>query len=105
MALTITRTGDWQGNPGDRISSRVTIAFDNDYPTGGESLTPADLGMGEFDVVVIGSKGGYVFEYDYTAKTVLVFQGPVAAGVLDQAANNADLSTLTGVRVYAIGRP
>jgi len=100
MALTITRTGDWQGNPGDRISSKVTIAFDDSYPTGGESLTPADLGMGVFDVVIIGSKGGYVFEYDYANRKVLAYTGALA-----QVADTTDLVAVTGVTVYAIGRP
>lgn len=71
--LTVTLTGDWQMNPGDRIASKATIAFDDSYPTGGESLTPAMLGLGTIDFISIGNKGGYVFEYDYANQKVIVY--------------------------------
>jgi hypothetical protein len=74
MGLTITRTGDWRANPGDRMSARVTVAFDSSYPTGGESLTPEDLALGEIDILLAGPHNGYVFEYDYTNKKLMVFQ-------------------------------
>lgn len=140
MGLTVTRTGDWTGYFGTLRYARATIAFDSSYPTGGESLTPADLGMKTIDLIQIHSKSGLVFEYDYTNKKVLAYsQGvtvgaagaatmddfPVTAGVgastisvsltnsggsathnfgaLKEVPNTNDLSTITGVRVFAIG--
>lgn len=73
MGLTVTLSNDWQMNPGDRLATRASIAFDSSYPTGGEALTPAMLGLGTIDFVSIGNKAGYVFEYDYTNQKVLVY--------------------------------
>ncbi len=104
MALTITRTGDWLGNAGNETTATVTIAFDSSYDSGGESLTPANLGLGVITHVTIEPKGGYVFEYDYTNKKVIVYveEAVAAGGPLVEA--SGDLATLTGVKVRAIGR-
>jgi len=50
-------------------NKRVVIAevnFDSSYPTGGEPLTPSDLGLQSIDFLNATSKAGYIFEYDYT---------------------------------------
>lgn len=140
MGLTVTKSGDWSGYMGNLRWARCTIAFDSSYPTGGESFTPADLGMKTFDVVQIQQASGLVFEYDYTNKKILAYsQGvtvgaagaatlddfPVTAGpgastisvsltnsggsathnfgTLKQVPDTNDLSTITGVRVFALG--
>lgn len=140
MGLTITRSGDWTGYFGNLRYARVTIAFDSSYPTGGESLTAADLGLKTIDLLQVQSKSGLVFEYDYTNSKVLAYsQGvsvgaagaatmddfPVTAGpgastisvsltnsggsathnfgAMKEVPNTNDLSTITGVRVFAIG--
>lgn len=140
MALTVTRSGMWQGLLGDLRYAKVTIAFDSSYPSGGESLTPADLGLKTIDHITIHSTSGLVFEYDYTNKKVKAYsQGvtvgaagaatlddfPVSAGpgastisvsltnsggsathnfgTLKEVPDTNDLSTITGVRVFAIG--
>jgi hypothetical protein len=79
-----------------------TIAFDSSYPTGGESITfgftPA--------VVIVESKAGYVFSYDYTNEKVLAYLADydaAADGVLIQVGNATNLSALTDVRYVAIG--
>lgn len=48
------------------VSAKVT--FDSSYATGGEALTPADLGLTTLDAVNVYPSGGYLFDYDYTAK-------------------------------------
>ena len=140
MALTVTKSGDWTGYMGNLRWARCTVAFDSSYPTGGESFTPADLGMKTFDVVQIQHTAGLSFEYDYTNKKVKVYsQGvtvgaagaatmddfPVTAGpgastisvsltnsggsathnfgAMKEVPNTNDLSTVTGVRVFALG--
>lgn len=73
MALTISQTGDWSGIVGNRRSVRGTIAFDSSYPTGGESLTAANIGLTTIDHIEIMATSGYMFEYDYTNAKVLVY--------------------------------
>ncbi len=106
MAGTVSLTGDWQMNPGDRVATRATFTFDALYPTGGESLTPAMLGLGVIDFLVATSVGGYVFEYNYTTKKLLAYwvDTTVDGAPLAEVADTTDLA-LIAVPVYAIGRP
>ena len=58
---------------GDQKRVIADIAFDSSYPTNGESLTPADLGMYAIDFLNASPKLGYMFEYDYTNKKLKAF--------------------------------
>lgn len=62
MALTITI--DREERMGRRFYRSGTIAFDSSYPTGGESLTPSDLGIRTIDILLAAPAGGLMFEYD-----------------------------------------
>ena len=106
MALTVGLTGDWRISTGNRNESVGTIAFDSSYPTGGEALTAANVGLGVLDHITITSKGGYVFEYDYTNSKVLVYveEAVAAGGPLLEVADTTNLATVTGVKFRAVGR-
>ena len=83
------------------------LAFDDSYPTGGESLTAAMLGLSSIDFVDIPPSGGQVFQYDYTNSKVLVYRSDsdgVADGPLVERANAADLSALTAVHFEVVGK-
>lgn len=54
------------------------ITFDNSYPTGGESLTPRELGLNVIDFMEIESAGGYMFQYDHANQKIKVLT-PVGA--------------------------
>lgn len=82
----ITRSGDWTGYFGNLRCCPVTIAFDSSYPTGGESLTAADLGLKTIDLLQIQSKSGLVFEYDYTNSKILAYSQGVSVGAAGAAA-------------------
>lgn len=109
MALTVAnrdaRAADVFGRH-KVVFSKVT--FDSSYPTGGESFVPADVGLAEFDIVLVSpdsnAAGGHVVQYDYTAKKFKVFveEAVAAGGPLLEIANATDLSTLV-IRVLAIG--
>ena len=62
MALTITVNK--RGIIGDLRYADISLAWDSSYPTGGESLTPADAGFDSFHVVTAHQKSGYTFEMD-----------------------------------------
>lgn len=110
MALTIANTTPQSGDVWGRQKTRiVTVTFDSSYPTGGESFTPADVGLSEFTAVFFSpdSAPAYVFAYDYTAQKILVFgveQDADAAVTepLDQENDTADLSTVQ-IRVLCVG--
>lgn len=77
MAVAASFSGDWQTSLGNRRGVSATLTFSGTYTTGGESLTPANLGLGAIDVgSVLLNQGedGYVFKYDYTNKKVLVYR-------------------------------
>ena len=70
MALTITnREHNWIR---DKAFKMADIAFDSSYANGGESITPADLGLLRIDNMIIEPKGGYTFEYDSTNEKIKV---------------------------------
>ena len=51
------------------------LAFDSSYPTGGEALTPGNIGLTAIERVLFEPKSGYLFEYDHTNQKVKVFSG------------------------------
>lgn len=78
MALTVSNLQFESAGP--RTRAVFQIAFDNSYPTGGELLLPAQLGL--TDIIsfnVVGDEGGLEFDYDYTNKKVKVFLSAGAA--------------------------
>jgi hypothetical protein len=69
------------------------IAFDASYPTGGESLTPSDLGLSEAKFVSIAGNSGYIFEYDYTNKKLKAMTPTAKQAVAATGANQPDVSS------------
>ena len=83
MALTLANlTFNTSGSKRTVIG---TIAFDASYPTGGESLTAANLGLGTIDQLRVFPKNGYVFEYDYTNSKLLAYSQGITTGATGAA--------------------
>ena len=80
---------------GTRITSG-TLTFDDEYPTGGEAITAANVGLNRaIDRIIIESAAGYVFKYDKANKKVLAYYADYSEssdGVLIQVPNATDLS-------------
>lgn len=87
MALTVAHTAEAPGKAGARPLFHFgprpvavwtgTIAFDDSYPTGGESLDFTSAGLDVFREVILvkfENKSGYSFEYDYSNKKVKAFK-------------------------------
>lgn len=110
MALTIANPTDTRGNDvfGVHRVAIKKVTFDSSYATGGESFAPADVGMAHFDAVLAvpdsNALGGYVIQYDHTAKKLRSYEeeAVAAGGPLVETPNGTDLSTLV-VRVICIG--
>lgn len=86
MALTVTQKRYLDlGNSRGVI---VNVAFDSSYPTGGEDLTPALLGLSQVDAFIpVSGNPGYSFQF--TGSKLLAFNGTT------QVTNATNLSTLT----------
>ena len=82
---------------GTRITSG-TLTFDDSYPTGGEAITAANVGMNRaIDRIILESEDGYVFKYDKSNKKVLAYYADNDAGsdgALIQVANTTELSAV-----------
>lgn len=62
MALTLVRL--FSGKTNNRRFNLIRATFDSSYPTGGEPLTAAQLGLRTVDAVVPIPAAGYIGEYD-----------------------------------------
>jgi hypothetical protein len=109
MALSVSLTGDWLSSLGNRRSSQGVITFDSSYATGGEALTPANVGLGTIDRIDFNQgEDGYVLRYDYTNEKVLVYRSaaysPVFTGTAPTgtalAVVDDDSAASNGVIVY-----
>jgi len=83
-----------------------TIALDNSYPTGGESLTF----FANTKFVMLSNKGGYVFDYDLTNEKIIAYYADngytVATSTvtpLVQFSSTGDLEALSDIPYFAIG--
>lgn len=97
MALTITVIRRPSMPAGHCVIADIT--FDNSYPTGGESLTPANLGLSTIDSCVARQKAAAsrIVEYDYANSKLMLF---TALGT--EAADTSNQSTIV-VRAIAFG--
>jgi len=72
MSSTISLTGDWLLNVGNRMQTLGTGNL-GVYATNGVAVTAAQLGLGEIDDLIIEPAGGYVFEYVKTTGKVKAY--------------------------------
>lgn len=95
MASTITLTGDWLVSVGNRKQTKGTGNLGT-YATAGIAVTPAQLGLGQIDSLIINPAGGYVFTYSPSAGKVLAYwTGASASGVLAEVDTNTNLAAVT----------
>lgn len=108
MALTVSKL-EVSPDGGKGREAKFNLAFDNSYPTGGEPLTPADVGLSNitgFDV--LGNEGGYSFNYDYSNQKLVVSSGGVSsftpAGTVSQPTftGNAGVQPLIVEEIVAV---
>lgn len=90
---------------GNKRVSFATVAFDGSYPTGGESVTPAQLKLSSVHVAICDISipddaiGTTAARYDLTNKKILVYDDDDTPA---EVANAADLAGLT-VHIVAFG--
>jgi hypothetical protein len=74
MALTVTK--ETTGLAGNQYRIIGTIAFDSSYPTGGESLTAANVGLTTLNELELKETSGYTFQWDKANAKVKVYAMP-----------------------------
>ena len=79
--------------------------FTNSYATGGEAVTPDDVGLEVIEQIIPSPASGYVFEYDAAngkLKAYYADYDAVADGAFIEVAEAVDLSSVT-VQLMVIG--
>ena len=106
MALTVTNILKTMVE--DRYLVISTVDFDSSYPTNGEALTDATLGLNDDNLdVFVFPRLGYTFDYVKADQKLKAFYGDndnASDGPQVEVANATNLATLTGVQVLALGR-
>lgn len=95
MALTVKQVRRIKLGGANAVVADVT--FDTQYPTGGEDITPTQLGITALDTILAEKSGGYSFEYNHTTKKLIAY---VAAGT--EVVDTTDIHTVTA-RITVIG--
>lgn len=98
---------------GGRFEVVTPVTVDTSYPTGGWSLTPAQMGLPlglvdrvEVDYAGVTAVGSVNLEYDPVNQKLMAFAYSSGAGVVQAEITNAtNISTsLTNLQVTATGR-
>ena len=72
--------------------ARFNLAFDSSYPSGGEALTPAMVGLSQIhSFQVIGNDGGYLFSFDNDNSKLQVLDPGPAGGSLEVTEGGSDI--------------
>jgi len=102
MASTITLTGDWLVNIGNRNQTEGTGNLGT-YATNGVAVTAGQVGLGVIDSLIIDPAGGYVFEWDKTNGKVKAYRsaGFTPAGTI--AVTDGAVTVTGGALGAAIG--
>lgn len=82
------------------------VTLDSSYPTGGEAITAAQLGLSKVDVAICETNTGHIAQYDKANAKIKMYYADydaVADGALIQVPNATDLSAVV-VTVVAYGK-
>lgn len=83
------------------VFADLTFASTN-YPTGGVSLTPSDLGLTGIDFMKV-ENASLVYKYDYTNKKLLAYAAPSSPAATKVFVEAIDADPAETVKVFVIG--
>jgi hypothetical protein len=95
ISWTIDKSG-WDGDI--HRQARLTGSFDTSYTAGGESLTPADAGLGtitEVTVLTSTTESGYSVRYDHDSDDVMLFREADTGSSMAEVSDGTDVSSET----------
>ncbi len=101
MALTVTKLGRTNVS-GNRLSVALKVVPDDSWLAAGEALDlPAETGIGNIETVHIDSDiGGYLWNYDRSAKKLFAYYFDYDAGADGAAVAVANAVDLSGQTLY-----
>mgnify|MGYP006147094089 CR=1 FL=1 len=110
MALTIARVAGADYTEANKRVRVRDVTFDSSYPTDGESLTAADVGLRKIEQAIphgvavnTAATSAVAVHYDRTNSKLLAFEtGDTVSTVLDEVGNTESLDTYS-VRMTFIG--
>lgn len=86
---------------GNAFGVIADVTFDDSYPTGGESLTAAELGLNIVDVLIPEAyEDAHIIKYDYANKKLMLYE--IDTGAFAQEDNSQDMSGVV-VKIFAVG--
>ncbi len=104
MALTIGTVE--QHSDGDLRAASTSVTFDSLYASGGETLNPTDVGLGQFvgPIQINGSEDGYQFEWDSTnSKIKVLAPSSIPQLIVDEVVTmTSDAGTLAFPPAYIV---
>lgn len=102
MAATITAGSKIISNFGDKFFIRFDVTLGT-YTTGGVSLTAANLGLSNVEILLASRSDGYLFYYDHTNNLMLAYrQGADLSG--GGTIENVDIDTTASSVTVAGGQ-
>lgn len=112
MALTLSNDKAANTVWGNKRVRVYDVTFDSSYPTGGESLTPADVGLKKIEQVIpqgpaadsdgTGGANSVDVRYDYSTQKLQAFEGGGAGAVNPEKGNTESLANYL-VRITFVG--
>ena len=102
MALTLELVE--HTSEGSKRGAFWNVTFDASYPTGGESLTAADLALNVLRCLHVCDQGsgGYIYSYDRANEKFMVRRTGAINSALAELPNGTTLAHVT-IRIQAIG--
>ncbi|MGH9266731.1 MAG: hypothetical protein ACRD0D_00985 [Acidimicrobiales bacterium] len=105
MAVSITNLSVFVA--GSKRMAVATVTFDSSYPTGGEPVTAANLGLATLDALfaadaVNATPANLTVRFDRTNAKLLVFRTGLLNAAGEQVPDTTDLSAFSTV-VLAVG--
>ncbi len=104
--MAISASQVFVNRAGKKRQAVTLITMDASYPTGGEAVTAAQLGLATVDVAMCTSNTGHVAQYDKANAKIKLYYADydaVADGALIEVPNTTDVSAVV-VTVMAFGK-
>lgn len=89
---------------GNKKVALVTVTMDGSYPTGGEAITAANLGLKVIEFLLASSDNhGIVYSWDYSASKLMAFETGDTLDTHLQELDNTGVLSSQEVKVFAFG--
>lgn len=104
MAIGVSQV--FVNRAGKKRQAVTEITMDSSYPTGGEAVTAAQLGLATVDVALCSTNTGHIAQYDKANAKIKLYYADydaVADGALIEVPAATDVATVV-VTVVAFGK-